>query len=335
MRCSVKRRFASSVGGVVLAVLAVLGHAEPAYVRIGSFNIANLGATKEYERSLISLVNIVRTMDADVIAIQEVEPSDLGRAQLARFVDLLNMAEEYYDAEQYDYAVSEEGPGDELTAFLWRAPVTMTGEIAPLDHESDPDGDGVRTFQRVPGVALFKAGNTDFYVVNCHLYTKTRGTTSEGRAEELAAIRAWLEDLADEDEKDALVLGDFNRFLNGKSAWKQVMAPGCERWYRFPLLEAISAEAPGFDPAKDDAPEDRLSTTTSEKRSIYDQILLAAGSYREFTETPVLGVDVGIVDFDNDPHYEWVVGSWYNAIKTLSDHRPIWIRLRIDQPDDD
>ncbi|HUU98165.1 MAG TPA: hypothetical protein VM487_20730 [Phycisphaerae bacterium] len=75
--------------------------------------------------------------------------------------------------------------------------------------------------------------------------------------------------------------------------------------------------------------------TTAKKKSIYDQILISAGSYSEFTVSPILDEHVGIVVFDNDPAFEWFIANWHNAIKMLTDHRPIWIRLRIDQPDDD
>ena len=44
---------------------------------------------------------------------------------------------------------------------------------------------------------------------------------------------------------------------------------------------------------------------------------------------------MGIVVFDNDPAFEWFIANWHNAIKMPTGYRPVWIRLRIDQPDDD
>ena len=63
------------------------------YVRIGSFNIANFGSSQqgEYERSLVSLVNIILVMKADVIALQEVEPGEMGTDQVMRLTKLLNV----------------------------------------------------------------------------------------------------------------------------------------------------------------------------------------------------------------------------------------------------
>ena len=108
-----------------------------------------------------------------------------------------------------------------------------------------------------------------------------------------------------------------------------------EAHFRFPLLEAIENDEPSFDPNTKDAPEDQHSTTTSKKKSIYDQIIISKGSYTEFPNSPQLGTDVGIVAFDNDTHYEWFVSDWHKVTRMLSNHRPVWIRLRIDLPDDD
>jgi endonuclease/exonuclease/phosphatase family metal-dependent hydrolase len=199
----------------------------------------------------------------------------------------------------------------------------------------DPDRDGKPTFQRVPAVGLFRANSYDFYAVSCHLYTQIDGKSSEGRGEELVALAEWLKALARLPERDAVVIGDFNRFLNGKTDWSRMTPPGHERFHRLPLLEAIQNAVPGFDPARDEAPSELYSTTTSRRPSIYDQVVISAGSFREFTPRPVFGQDVGIVHFDRDKQYEWFIGDWHAATAILSDHRPVWIRLRTDLGDDD
>ena len=145
--------------------------------------------------------------------------------------------------------------------------------------------------------------------------------------DEYDALVSWIRALDADTESDAIVIGDFNRFLNGKSKWKNLMVPGHANDFRFPLLEAIKNEVPTFDPKKHEAPEDKYSTTTSKKRSIYDQIIISSASYDEFVASPVFGTDVGIVDFDNNPAFEWFVASWTNATRMLSDHRPVWIRV--------
>jgi endonuclease/exonuclease/phosphatase family metal-dependent hydrolase len=207
--------------------------------------------------------------------------------------------------------------------------------ISPLPHDPDPDGDGLRTFQRVPSMATFRAGGLDFIVVNCHLYTKLTGTSSDGRTAECAALAKFLASLPEAGEGDVVVVGDFNRFLEGKDDWAQIMPPGCEARYRFPFLEAVHSAVPAFNPRTDEAPEDRFSTTTARKRSIYDQIIVSAGAFGNIAAAPVFGQDVGLVAFDDDPHYEWFIDDWNLATTWMSDHRPVWVRLRTDLPDDD
>lgn len=301
----------------------------PTYIRIASFNIANFGDTNEYERSLISLVNIIRETNPDLLVLQEIEPNELGQSQVQRLSVLLNRAADYSGTGHYSYVIADEHTGDETTAFLWRSPVALESEVWLMTHDEDPDGDDKPTFQRVPHVAYFSAGDFDFYVVNCHLYTKIDGASSEGRGAEYDAIVEWFQLLAQEDETEAVFLGDFNRFLNGKSVWSRLMVSTHEQWFRFPLLEAIQGNHAAFNPAKHEAPADQYSTTTGKTKRIYDQILLSEGAYDEFTTTPQLGADVGIVAFDNDDNYAWAVQNWNEATKRLSDHRPVWIRLRI------
>lgn len=325
-----KKKLIISLFLISLGLFPFKSRADPTYIRVGTFNIANFGDRDEYKRSLISLVNIIIEMNADLIAIQEVEPNHLGREQVGRLTDLLNKAANHYNTKPYDHIISEEYTGDEQTAFLWRKPVSLESEVSLLEHDSDPNNDGVRTFQRVPSIALFKAYNFDFYVVNCHLYTKLSGTSSEGRGAEYDALVAWLKDLSNSQEKDAIVLGDFNRFLNGKGDWDRLMISNYSDFFRFPLLEAIKNAVSSFDPSKHEAPQDIYSTTTAKKKSIYDQILISKGSYQKFVANPQLDTDIGIIAFDNYSAYEWFIASWSNATTMLSDHRPVWIRLKID-----
>ena len=325
------------VGACLLFVLATCGsaHADPVYLRIATFNIANFGATDEYERSLIGLVNIIRGANADVLALQEVEPNARGSQQVARLAKLLNKAADHYGTPQYEYVIPEERAGDECVAFFWRPPAALQSPPTLLAHHPDPDGNGVPVFQRVPTLAFFRAGNFDFMLLNCHLYTKVKGVTSEGRLEECETIAQWLHGIAEGHERDAVVVGDFNRFLNGKEPWRRFAALAREGKYRFPLLEAIRREVPAFDPAESDPPDRRYSTNAGKKLTLYDQIIVSAGVTQELAKEPRFGEDVGIVAFDESPHYEWFMGDWRSATAILSDHRPVWIRLRIDLPDDD
>jgi len=179
--------------------------------------------------------------------------------------------------------------------------------------------------------ASFTAGNFDFVVVSTHL---TWGDTDR-RRREFRALRTFLRD-EDDVEDDYIVLGDMNRYgkFNVGSANKpfnELLRGNWQNRYRFPLLEAVT------DP--DDmtvhfVATDDQSTTIAQSRNTYDQFIITAGAFNEFgTTDPVLGTDVGIIAFDQDAAF---TAMGHNGIKYMvSDHRPIWIRLRIDLPDDD
>ncbi len=81
------------------------------FIRVGSFNVANFGDTDEYSRSLVSLVNIIRQMNADLICLQEVEPNELGRDQVDRLAALLNTAARFYGEMDYEAIVSQQYTG--------------------------------------------------------------------------------------------------------------------------------------------------------------------------------------------------------------------------------
>ena len=302
---------------------------ESGEVIIGSFNIANFGDTNEYERSLINLVNIIIDTKADLLCLQEIEPNDLGKAQAERLLKLLNEAMIYYDQNTYEYVISEQS-GDEKTVFFYRSPINLESEIEFLPHDDDPDHDGTPTFQRVPTLGLFSAFGNEFYVVNGHFYTKPIGNTSEGRIEEFRALVNWLKVMNSQNDPKIIVLGDFNRFLGNKTPWKEFFFNNYMQYYRFPLLEAIMNDVQGFNYETEEAPSDQYSTTTSTKLSIYDQIIINRHLY-ENAKIPVkFGQDVGIVAFDNNNEFEWFIDKWSNATQILSDHRPVWIKLKFD-----
>ena len=318
----------------------------PQYIRIVSFNIANLGGAlpgqtkhRENERSMVTLAAICREINGDLICIQEVEPNAMGFKQVKLLKKLLNKAATHDMTQKYRFWVPKEHSGDETTAFLWRFPVRKITPVMFFTDERE-NQDNKPTFQRVPHCAQFVAGNYDFWLVNCHLYTRIEGYSSKGRPAEYKALSDWLIRLTSKNEKDAIVLGDFNRFLGPeketRESWKKLMFPGHKAYYRFPLLEVIKNAVGTFDPFTDDPKDDKYSTTVNNwKHSVYDQILISRGSFHEYVDDPVFDIDAGIEDFDNDPRYLWFANDKKYAGTILSDHRPIWIRIRIDLDDDD
>jgi hypothetical protein len=222
--------------------------------------------------------------------------------------------------------------GDERCAVIYRDPVILGDDILWLDDDKDPANPlaGGEVFYRVPPAIPFRAGSFDFYVVILHL----AWGDLDRRENEVKALRAFLRD-DDDPEKDWIVLGDMNRYgkysATSAKAFNQLLTSNWKKFYRFPLLEAIT------DPDNMKvslASKDEWSTTIADSRNLYDQFIITAGAYAEFeTDDPVIGTHVGVIPFDRDPPYD---GQDHNVVKyTVSDHRPIWARFRIDLGDDD
>ena len=84
-----------------------------------------------------------------------------------------------------------------------------------------------------------------------------------------------------------------------------------------------------------------LSTTVAQNTRVYDMIMFSADAGEEFPARlgeGRYGRDFGIVHFDQPNGFGFQEGADqldHDAIKVAySDHRPIWIRFRTDEPSD-
>lgn len=302
------------------------------YIRIASFNIAEFGEGDHAEtRELGEIAKMLVDNDLDLIAIQEVGVKEGGVAQVRALRGRMNRRRARRTPKYFSIVTPQSG--DERCAVIYRSPVTLDDdEITWLDEDKNPDdpSKGGEVFFRIPPTLAFSAGEFDFNLVQMHL---AWGNLTR-RTDEVTALHVFLESESD-GEQDWIVLGDMNRYgkfrASADKAFDILLADGWKQSYRFPLLEAIT------DPDDMDvrrASEDRLSTTVADSRNLYDQIIVTAGVYRELgADDPVLGTDVGIIAFDMEPRY---ADLDHNEVKyRVSDHRPVWIRLRIDLDDDD
>lgn len=80
--------------------------------------------------------------------------------------------------------------------------------------------------------------------------------------------------------------------------------------------------------------DDEESTTVGGDGNLYDQIFISTHTTYEFGAAKAeYGETIGVIPFDMAPPYDTMN---HNTLKvTMSDHRPIRARFRIDQPDDD
>lgn len=214
-------------------------------LRVASFNVENLfttlqgsGATcgpnslgcrgartdSELERQLAKLTATIGKMDADVVALIEVE-NDANDYTLSVLVDALNRA---YPRDNWQYIASGWLGTDAIkNAFIYRPRrATPVGDLAVLDDSVDPDFD---TSRQRPAIAqTFEVlGGGRFTAVNVHLRSKASCPSSgpdadqndgqacwnQWRTRSSAALARWLaSDPTQGGTVNHLILGDFNAY---------------------------------------------------------------------------------------------------------------------------
>jgi len=325
------RRFAVAVPALLCAVFLSASAFSAEYIRVATFNIAELGEGNHAEtRDWDFIAGMLTQARLDLIAIEEVGVGPQADAEMACLTEKMNQCGS--GSTKYYYMTTPQS-GDERCGFIYRAPVVQEGEVLWLDEDKDqanPRKGGERYF-RIPVAVCFHAKDFDFMVVVMHLHWSDIAQ----REREVVALREFLADDTCK-EKDWIALGDMNRYgkcaKEGAKPFDKLLTGNWQAKYRFPVLEAVT------DP--DDmkvwkACEDCYGTTVAGNGAIYDQIIITHGAYNEFgVADPKFGTHVGIIDFDNDGKYAAIAD--HNTIKyAVSDHRPVWARFQIDAGDDD
>lgn len=215
-------------------------------LRIASFNVENLfttlqgvgagcgpnnlscrgaGSSSELERQVAKLVAAITAMDADIIALVEVE-NDADDSTLATLVDALNSARPY-DNWQY-LAAGQMGTDAIKNGFLFRQRrVEPLGSYAILDASVDPDFDTSRQRPALAQSFATRSGGV-LTAVNVHLRSKGscpsgsgpdadsgggQGCWNQWRTRSAAALARWLAtDPTAVNSNNYLILGDFNAY---------------------------------------------------------------------------------------------------------------------------
>ncbi|MCC5021944.1 MAG: hypothetical protein J6386_03670 [Candidatus Synoicihabitans palmerolidicus] len=299
--------------------------------RVGSFMINELGrdAEAEYDRSLLSLTNVVRAMNVDALALQGVRDTEVGRAQAQRLMGLLNRAAKNEDEESYEVVL---GPGgeQEVATFLWRHPVKRISDPMPMLAENQVNEAGLKHFRLMPHSTRFGAGDFEFDLLSIHLIIYSVATTKhQGRATELFAITQWVREREAAGGPPVIIAGVTTRHLK-QNVWDRLQGPSTEGLLRFPLMEAIVHDQPDCDPVMDPAPSAVYNTVTNQnRRRIWDTIAVSRGVFDRLADQSQWGVDAGLVAFDQQAQYVWVTGLHANTIRLMTDHRPMWVQLRL------
>lgn len=252
------------------------------------------------------IVVIVEFMDEEI----KVEGGKaVGLKEKSEQSDFLRLLELLPNKEKYDHRISGKAGqgylGDEYYAFLFNTDLVKV--VKGKEGKMYDDGKG--DFTRDPYWITFRAGNFDFTVIAVHIYYGSeRKDDVERRRKEIRALATVYKTVqdADPEEKDILLVGDFNLDPDDQSfkpsdesddLWKNLT----------PLFEGKYGH----------------TTNLSQKPKLYDNIFLEMEALSEYRKR-------GIDDF----HVTYFNGV-KRVAKRVSDHLPVTADFRIDMDDDD
>lgn len=276
---------------------------------LASWNIANLGDLDQQrsDDDIAILAEIVSWFD--LVALQEVKENlnDFNRVKSAL-------------PSSYEAVLSDQSGNDERMVYLYDTTrvqrLELAGEIAipPAAHryiKLHGITQKFRGFDRNPFVVAFQAGQTQFTIVNAHLYFGNDNAHSRNRrALECYALGRWadLRDKRDEAYSDnVVVIGDLNM---------PAAVPGDE------IYDALTARGLHIP-----AHQSRIGTTITDGKH-YDQLAFLPGDAgQKFIQEGVFDFDGAIFkDLWNDPAR---TKKDFDAFLRfhISDHRPIWAQF--------
>lgn len=166
-----------------------------------------------------------------------------------------------------------------------------------------PAGESPREFDREPAVCSFATldGRLDFTLITVHV---TWGTKVEYRKAEIRALKDYFVQVRDGDpaDKDVILTGDFNRDVGDSGSLSVLLTIPT-------MIDTTDAGVP----------------TVVKGTSTYDHILFQTSFVQEYTGRH------GVIRFDEDVF----AGDDDKAREVGSDHRPVWVVLRVPEQDDD
>jgi endonuclease/exonuclease/phosphatase family metal-dependent hydrolase len=267
-------------------------------LNIASWNIREFGKVKRTEAAVHYIAEILGQFD--VIGIVELRDdlTDLGR--------VLKTLGPYWRV-VYSDMIPDAGGNRERLAFIYdkRAAVFngLAAEASPPRKKVGQEYLSESSFWRSPYLASFKAGSFDFILLTTHIRW---GDSEAARQKEIELLADWIEAKRTEkskEDKDLIVMGDFN-------------IPSLDS----PLYKAITKHG-----LKMPAPLAGLHGSNLEKDKRYDQILHFPIYSDKFCNAG------GEVDFYIDTTHikELFPGGMTKEKFTfqMSDHLPLWIQI--------
>ncbi|MGH3760214.1 ExeM/NucH family extracellular endonuclease [Actinophytocola sp.] len=213
-------------------------------IKLASFNVLNYfvhfggdarGADDEagLARQEAKIVAAITALDADVVALEEIENSvrfsaDDPQQALERLVAALNAAD---GAGTWDYVRSPAAlPPADAQDFITTAIIYKPASVTPVGESRTINDESVWFNAREPIAQTFTAGSATFTVVANHFKSKSPSDTATGdnadtgdgqgafngdRVRQARSLTAFVEALkADSGSDDVLLLGDFNAYTH-------------------------------------------------------------------------------------------------------------------------
>lgn len=268
-------------------------------LNIATWNIREFGKEKRTEAAIHYIAEILGQFDLIGVVELRDDLSDLGR--------VLPILGPYWRT-IYSDMIPDSGGNRERIAFLYdKRAVTFGGFAAEANPPRKKMGNeyvSEISWWRSPYMASFRSGNFDFVVLSAHIRW---GDSETARKGELQLLADWVDAKRKEkahEDKDIIVMGDFNIPDRNDELFKAITSRGLE------IPQALRQLSFGTNLAKD-------------KR--YDQILHCPIYPENFTNQG------GVLDFyagDVSPLFPGM--SLENFTYQLSDHLPLWMQVSTD-----
>lgn len=181
---------------LLLVIVVALGGGYPALGQealIVGWNIE--GVDPIPQERIERIAEVIRDIDPDLVVLSEVNPNDAPQ----RIVQLLG------DDYQAPVILAQEPTVVQNIAFIFRDGVTVTGArlLEGTDLPEEPRS-------RKALAADVRIGDFDFILVGVHLKSSRDAASRKMRTRQCAAIAEFIAEATAGNEKDVLVVGDYN-----------------------------------------------------------------------------------------------------------------------------
>lgn len=268
-------------------------------LNIATWNVREFGKKRRSEAAIHYIAEIIGQFD--LVGLVELR-DNLG--DLQRILPILGP---YWDA-IYSDTIPDAGGNRERVCYLYDSRACtfngMAAEASPPRKKRGQEYIPETSWWRAPYVAAFKAGNYDFLAFTVHVRW---GDDDAARTAEIQGLANWLEAKIQDkyaEDRDVIVMGDFNIPDRGDAMFKALTSKGLQ------IPSALLKDDFGSNLARD-------------KR--YDQILHFSAFPDAFTNAG------GVLDFYAGDHAALFPGlSKLEFTYQLSDHLPLWIQINTD-----